>query len=53
MQPSLIQDANRMLEETTELFPESAEAWSLYGQVPLYNICLIALEFCYFGLSGN
>ena len=48
MQPSLIQDANRMLEETTELFPDSAEAWSLYGQVPVYNICHHTFELCYF-----
>lgn len=33
MQPSLLEEANKILEETTELFPKSPEAWSLYGQL--------------------
>ena len=33
MQPSLMQEANKLLEEATKLFPNSPEAWSLYGQV--------------------
>lgn len=33
MQPSLMREANQMLEKATELFPECPEAWSLYGQV--------------------
>ncbi len=31
--PTMMQDANQLLEETTKKFPESAEAWSLFGQV--------------------
>ncbi|XP_065055601.1 mitochondrial import receptor subunit TOM70-like [Rhopilema esculentum] len=29
----MMQDANKLLEQTTKKFPESAEAWSLYGQL--------------------
>ena len=31
--PSIMQEANATLEETTKKFPKSPEAWSLYGQV--------------------
>ena len=33
MSPTFMKEANAVLEETTQLFPECAEAWSLYGQV--------------------
>jgi len=31
--PSIMQEANATLEETTKKFPKSPEAWSLYGQL--------------------
>lgn len=31
--PSLMQDANKLLEDVTVKFPDSAEAWSLFGQL--------------------
>ena len=31
--PGMMQDANKLLDETTKKFPNSGEAWSLFGQV--------------------
>lgn len=33
MSMSMMNEANKILEETTKLFPQCAEAWSLYGQL--------------------
>lgn len=33
MSPSIMKEANDILDETTQLFPKSTEAWSLYGQL--------------------
>jgi len=33
MSPSIMKEANDILDETTRLFPNSTEAWSLYGQL--------------------
>lgn len=33
MSPSIMKEANDILDETTQLFPNSTEAWSLYGQL--------------------
>jgi len=33
MSPSVMKEANDILDETTRLFPNSTEAWSLYGQL--------------------
>eukprot|EP00112_Aurelia_sp_Birch-Aquarium-sp1_P019535 Seg4844.2 transcript_id=Seg4844.2/GoldUCD/mRNA.D3Y31 product="Mitochondrial import receptor subunit TOM70" protein_id=Seg4844.2/GoldUCD/D3Y31 len=31
--PGMMQDANKLLDETTKRFPNSGEAWSLFGQL--------------------
>jgi len=33
MSPAIMKEANEVLDETTRLFPNSTEAWSLYGQL--------------------
>ncbi len=38
--PSMMQDANQLLEETTVKFPDYAEAWSLYGQVGFLSLSI-------------
>jgi len=33
MSPQIMKEANQILDETTRIFPNSTEAWSLYGQL--------------------